>query len=68
MMQPELSVAQLDLTKKGGAEEATEVLQRAIEQMSRQQARMGAVQNRLERSISNLTAQSLLESCLVDGL
>lgn len=54
----ELSVAKLDLTKKGGAEEATEVLQRAIEQMSRQQARMGAVQNRLERSISNLTAQS----------
>ena len=54
----ELSVAKIDLTKKGGAEEATEVLQRAIEQMSRQQARMGSVQNRLERSISNLTSQS----------
>ncbi len=55
----ELSVAKLDLTKTGGAEEATEVLQRAIEQMSKQQARMGAVQNRLERSISNLTSQSV---------
>ncbi|MGB1181640.1 MAG: flagellin, partial [Candidatus Puniceispirillaceae bacterium] len=54
-------VSRLDLTELGGANEAVDVLDRAIAEILSRQAQLGAVQNRLESAVDNLTSQLLLE-------
>jgi len=50
----------LDVTALGGANLAVTILDRAIAEMSSRQAKLGAVQNRLESSIDSLSAQLLM--------
>ena len=56
----EMTVSRLDLTELGGANEAVDVLDRAIAEISSRQAQLGAVQNRLESAVDNLTSQLLM--------
>jgi|GEM_PF-1399076 len=56
----EMSVGMLDVTALGGANLAVTILDRAIAEMSSRQAKLGAVQNRLESSIDSLSAQLLM--------
>ena len=56
----EMSVGMLDVTALGGANTAVTILDRAIAEMSSRQAKLGAVQNRLESSIDSLSAQLLM--------
>ena len=65
-----LGVDKLDLTTSEGSQAATTTIQAAIEKVSTERANLGAVQNRLEYTISNLdnTAENLTsaESTLRD--
>jgi len=56
----EMSVGMLDVTALGGANTAVTILDREIAEMSSRQAKLGAVQNRLESSIDSLSAQLLM--------
>ena len=58
----EKSVADVDVSTQAGATEAVEILDRAINQMSAQEARMGAAQNRLQYSINYLSMASMTTS------
>lgn len=49
-----LGVKNIDLTTSEGSQEATATIQAAIEKVSTERAGLGAVQNRLEYTISNL--------------
>ena len=49
------SVAQVDLTTQAGANNALDVLDQALRFVSDSRAELGAIQNRLEYTISNLT-------------
>lgn len=49
-----LGVKKVDLTTAKGSQEATATIQAAIEKVSTERAGLGAVQNRLEYTISNL--------------
>ena len=49
-----LGVKSVDLTTAEGSQEATATIQAAIEKVSTERAGLGAVQNRLEYTISNL--------------
>lgn len=49
-----LGVKNVDLTNAKGSQEATATIQAAIEKVSTERAGLGAVQNRLEYTISNL--------------
>lgn len=49
-----LGVKKVDLTTAEGSQEATATIQAAIERVSTERAGLGAVQNRLEYTISNL--------------
>lgn len=49
-----LGVKNVDLTTAKGSQEATSTIQAAIEKVSTERAGLGAVQNRLEYTISNL--------------
>ena len=49
-----LGVKKVDLTTAEGSQEATATIQAAIEKVSTERAGLGAVQNRLEYTISNL--------------
>lgn len=49
-----LGVKKVDLTTAKGSQEATSTIQAAIEKVSTERAGLGAVQNRLEYTISNL--------------
>jgi flagellin len=48
------------LATQEGAANAVIVLDRAIQQISESQAKLGAIQNRLDYNISNLTKASML--------
>lgn len=50
----ESSVANLDITTAGGAQQAIQVLDGAMQQIDSERAKLGAVQNRFESTISNL--------------
>ena len=50
----ESSVANLDITSAGGAQQAIQVLDGAMQQIDSERAKLGAVQNRFESTISNL--------------
>ena len=56
----EMTVSELDLTELGGANEAVDVLDGAIAEISSRQAQLGALQNRLESAVDNLTSQLLM--------
>ena len=49
------SVAEIDLTDAIGAQEAVQILDGALAQVDNERANLGAVQNRLESTISNLS-------------
>lgn len=50
----ESSVANLDITTAAGAQQAIQVLDGAMQQVDSERAKLGAVQNRFESTISNL--------------
>src|SRR5690606_22917163 len=50
----ESSVANLDITSAEGAQQAIQVLDGAMQQIDSERAKLGAVQNRFESTISNL--------------
>lgn len=50
----ESSVANLDITTAGGAQQAIQVLDGAMQQIDSERSKLGAVQNRFESTISNL--------------
>tara|TARA_R110002126_G_scaffold176389_3_gene325040 strand:- start:2661 stop:4328 length:1668 start_codon:yes stop_codon:yes gene_type:complete len=50
----ESSVANLDITSAEGAQQAIQVLDGAMQQVDSERAKLGAVQNRFETTISNL--------------
>lgn len=50
----EASVANLDITTADGAQQAIQVLDGAMQQIDSERAKLGAVQNRFESTISNL--------------
>lgn len=50
----ESTVANLDITSAGGAQQAIQVLDGAMQQIDSERAKLGAVQNRFESTISNL--------------
>ncbi|MDY0205761.1 MAG: flagellin [Pseudomonas sp.] len=50
----ESSVANLDITTEAGAQQAIQVLDGAMQQIDSERAKLGAVQNRFESTISNL--------------
>ena len=52
------TVATIDMTTRNGANEAMAVLDKAISQVSSSRASLGAVQNRLESTIANLSTTS----------
>lgn len=54
MSAEELSVNELDIETQEGADEAIETIQAAIDQVSGERSKLGAVQNRLEHTINNL--------------
>ncbi len=49
------AVDTVDITTRAGSNRGIEVVDRALEEISSQRARLGAVQNRLESTISNLS-------------
>ncbi len=49
-----LGIGKIDLTSQGKANEAIQTITGALEQVSTERARYGAVQNRLEHTINNL--------------
>ena len=52
------SVATIDITTQEGAGEAINVINAAIDQVSKTRASLGAIQNRLEHTINNLDTTS----------
>jgi flagellin len=56
-----LGVNEIDVSSKWGAATAIETINNALQKVSHQRASLGAVQNRLEHTISNLdtTAENL---------
>ncbi|CAM3722718.1 flagellin [Parendozoicomonas haliclonae] len=50
-----VSIADLDITSVGGAQAAVDILDGALKQVDEQRADLGAVQNRLESTIDNLS-------------
>jgi flagellin len=50
----EVSVNNLDITTADGAQQAIQVLDGAMQQIDSERAKLGAVQNRFESTISNL--------------
>lgn len=54
----EFSVNDVDITSRSGANVALDIIDLAIEQISSQRAELGAIQNRLESTINNLTTNS----------
>jgi flagellin len=53
-------LANVDLTSQGSSETAIAILDVAINQIASAQAKLGAVQNRLQHNIDNLSAASML--------
>ncbi len=53
-IEQESSVANLNITSDGGAQQAIQVLDGAMQQIDSERAKLGAVQNRFESTISNL--------------
>ena len=53
-----LNVANVDMTTQAGAETAITTIQNAIEKVSSERAKLGAVQNRLEHTINNVQTAS----------
>lgn len=53
-----LGVSGVDISTAGGAQTAMKTLDSAISKVSAQRAKLGAVQNRLEHTINNLTTSS----------
>ena len=53
-MSQESTVANLDITTAEGAQQAIQVLDGAMQQIDSERAKLGAVQNRFESTISNL--------------
>lgn len=53
-----LGISGIDLSTAGGAQTAMKTLDAAISKVSSQRAKLGAVQNRLEHTINNLTTSS----------
>ena len=53
-------IGRISLATQEGAANAVIVLDRAIQQISESQAKLGAIQNRLDYNISNLTKASML--------
>ena len=47
-------IRDIDLSTQGGAKAATSVINKAIDQVSAERSKLGAVQNRLEHTIANL--------------
>ena len=56
---PSSSLADIDVGTQSGANEAIEIVDRALEDVSRQRSGFGAVQNRLESTINNLSSTSV---------
>ena len=54
----DFSVNDVDITSREGANVALDIIDLAIEQISSQRAELGAIQNRLESTINNLTTNS----------
>ncbi|BAM48012.1 flagellin N-terminal helical domain-containing protein [Amphibacillus xylanus] len=54
-----LGVDQIDLTTEEGADQAIDILDDAINQVSRERSRLGATQNRLGHTINNLSTMSI---------
>jgi flagellin len=52
------SVNDIDITSRHGANVAIDIVDLALEQISAQRSELGAIQNRLESTISNLTTNS----------
>ncbi len=52
------SIADIDITTQQGAGDAISVINAAIDQVSKQRASLGALQNRLEHTINNLDTTS----------
>jgi flagellin len=50
----EMSVSNLDISSADGAQQAIQVLDGAMQQIDSERAKLGAVQNRFESTISNL--------------
>src|SRR5690606_31059431 len=50
----EMSVSNLDISSAEGAQQAIQVLDGAMQQIDSERAKLGAVQNRFESTISNL--------------
>ena len=53
-------IADVDMSTQGGASSAIGILDSAINQISASQAKLGAIQNRLEHNIDNLSMASML--------
>lgn len=53
-----LDIADVDISTKAGAQNATTSLDNAIKSVSNERAKLGAVQNRLEHTINNLGTSS----------
>ena len=53
-------IADVNLSTQGGASSAIGILDSAINQISASQAKLGAIQNRLEHNIDNLSMASML--------
>ena len=56
---PQRNIGMIDISTAAGAVEATELLDVAIQQISAEQAKLGAVQNRLYSAIDNLRTQAI---------
>jgi flagellin len=54
----EFSVNDIDITSRHGSNVALDIVDLALEQISTQRSQLGAIQNRLESTISNLTTNS----------
>lgn len=54
----DFSVNDIDITSREGANVALDIVDLALEQISSQRSELGAIQNRLESTISNLTTNS----------
>lgn len=53
-----LSVDKVDVSTKFGAQTAVETIQNAMDRVSTQRANIGAIQNRLEHTVNNLSSAS----------
>ena len=56
---PQRNIGMIDISTAAGALEAVEMLDIAIQQISAEQAKLGAVQNRLTSAIDNLRSQAI---------